>query len=62
MDGICSHRGKFWKSGIWGFVVVVVVIASHAICDGLTFLAPVYPVGLKEFTPKVGVSVEEAFI
>lgn len=64
MDGICSHRAKFQKSGILGFVVtiVVVVIACHAICDGLTFLTPVYPMGLKESTSKVGVSIAEGFI
>ena len=40
----------------------LIIITSHAICDGLTFLTPVYPVGLKESTPKVGVSIEEGFI
>jgi hypothetical protein len=40
----------------------VIIIACHAFCDGLTFLAPLYPMGLKESTPKVGVSKEEGFI
>jgi len=60
VDGICSRRTKFRISGILGFVVIIIIIiiASHAICDGLTFLAPVYPVGLKDSTPTVEVSMK----
>jgi len=62
MHGLANFKFVYYYYYIIIIIIIIIIIACHAFCDGLTFLAPVYPMGFKESTPKVGVSKEEGFI